>query len=62
MQKNMKCLRCGNPMEKGNTLGTPGGITILKQGDFVGDKIIPFYCKHCGYIELYNERFLNNPE
>ena len=49
-------------MEKGN-LGYSGRtalpITILKKGDFIGDKIIPFYCKNCGYIELFNEKILD---
>ncbi len=47
-------------MAKANSLGTIGGITLLKDGDFVGDKIIPFYCTKCGYIELYNEKFLTS--
>jgi hypothetical protein len=55
-------------MEKGSTLGTLagrpgplGGTTIVKKGDWVGDKIIPFYCKNCGYIELFIEKFLTSP-
>lgn len=51
-------------MEKGS-LGYSGRtalpFTILKKGDFVGDKIIPFYCKNCGYIELFSEKFLTSP-
>jgi len=30
-------------------------ITFAKKGDVFGDKIIPFYCKNRGYIELYKE-------
>jgi len=53
-------------MEKGISLGSVmghpvGGTTIVKKGDFVGDKIIPFYCKNCGYIELFIEKFLKSP-
>ena len=31
----------------------------MKFGDLRGDKVIPFYCKNCGYIELYNEKNLS---
>jgi predicted RNA-binding Zn-ribbon protein involved in translation (DUF1610 family) len=62
------CPKCGGQMEKGSTLGTLagrpgplGGTTIVKKGDWVGDKIIPFYCKNCGYIELFIEKFLTSP-
>ena len=55
-------------MVKGITLGTLGGrpgplggTTIVKKGDFVGDKIIPFYRKNCGYIELFIEKLLTSP-
>jgi predicted nucleic-acid-binding Zn-ribbon protein len=62
MQESMKCPRCGGQLEKGN-LGYSGRtafpITILKKGDFIGDKIIPFYCKNCGHIELFNEKILD---
>jgi predicted nucleic-acid-binding Zn-ribbon protein len=56
-----KCPKCGSQMEKGSSLGSLAGTTILKKGDFVGDKIIPFYCKNCGYIELFIEKFLTSP-
>jgi predicted nucleic-acid-binding Zn-ribbon protein len=58
MQEAKKCPRCRSRMERGSSLGTYGGITMLKKGDLVGDKIIPFYCNNCGYVELYNEKFL----
>ena len=58
MQEIKKCPRCGNQLEKGNSLGARDGLTMLKKGDFLGDNIIPFYCTNCGYIELYNQKFL----
>ena len=35
-----------------------GAVRLVKFGDIRGDKVIPFYCKNCGYIELYNEKNL----
>jgi len=35
-----------------------GAVRLVKFGDVRGDKVIPFYCKNCGYIELYNEKKL----
>jgi hypothetical protein len=29
------------------------GVSLAKKGDILGDRIIPFYCKDCGYIEFY---------
>jgi len=55
----LKCPKCGGIMERGKRLHSYGGVTFLKKGDFrfigFGDKIIPYYCKACGYIELYKE-------
>jgi len=65
MQESKKCPKCGSQMEKGVSLGSfmghpLGGSTIVKKGDFAGDKIVPFYCKNCGYIELFIEKFLTS--
>jgi len=53
-----KCPKCGGEMEKGARLTfhgrwpIPEAVTLAKEGDFYGDKIIPFYCRNCWYIEL----------
>ncbi len=56
-RKVMKCPKCGGEMEKGRRI--TGYLTIAvrftKKDDLKGDMIIPFYCKNCGYIELYKE-------
>lgn len=60
MSKIRKCPKCKGEMELGNNL-TPasihyvGEVKLRKIGDWVGDKIVPFFCKKCGYIELYKE-------
>jgi predicted nucleic-acid-binding Zn-ribbon protein len=46
-------------MERANSLATYGGITLLKKGDWMGDKIVPFHCVNCGYIELYSEKIVD---
>jgi len=57
--KAKKCPKCGGEMEKGARITSaargwiPQAVTLAKEGDFYGDKIIPFYCRKCCYIELY---------
>jgi predicted nucleic-acid-binding Zn-ribbon protein len=31
------------------------GVSLAKKGDVIGDRIIPHYCRNCGYIEFYKE-------
>lgn len=50
-----KCPKCDGEMKQGSRLASYGGVRFAKEGDFVGDVIIPFYCKNCGFIELYKE-------
>jgi predicted nucleic-acid-binding Zn-ribbon protein len=56
------CPKCGNVMTQGNlALGSAmqfprPGLRLLKSGDHFGDKVVPYYCQKCGYIELYNEK------
>ncbi len=32
-----------------------GEFRILKEGDIYGDRALAFYCKDCGFVELYKE-------
>jgi hypothetical protein len=48
----------GNEMIRTDYLSGYGAVRLMKFGDLRGDKVIPFYCKNCGYIELYNEKNL----
>ena len=45
-------------MAEGDQLSGYGPVQLVKTGDLRGDKVVPFYCKTCGYIELYNEKNL----
>lgn len=52
-----KCPKCGGDMAAGDARVSHSayGLRLAKFGDIVGDRIIPFYCTECGYIELYKE-------
>lgn len=30
-------------------------VSVAKKGDLIGDKIVPYYCGKCGYIEFYKK-------
>ena len=51
-----KCPKRGGEMVEGKRLVGYVRISLAKKGDVFGDNIIPFYCKNCGYIELYKEK------
>jgi len=60
-----KCPKCSGEMEKGRRITGYWAIAIrfTKKDDlFKGDMIIPFYCKNCGYIELYKTPPAPTPE
>jgi predicted nucleic-acid-binding Zn-ribbon protein len=45
-------------MKQASYLSGYGAARLMKPGDLRGDKVIPFYCENCGYIEFYNEKNL----
>jgi len=57
MSEVKKCPKCGGEMEKGARI--TGYLTIAvrftRMSDLKGDMIIPYYCKKCGFIELFKE-------
>ena len=56
MSEVKKCPKCGGEMKKGKGLaGGYGIIRFVKIGDLRGDMAFAFYCKNCGFIELYKE-------
>ena len=54
-----KCPKCGGEMVEADRLVAHtrvlAGVSLAKKGDLVGDKIIPYYCGKCGYIEFYKK-------
>ena len=52
-----KCPKCGGVMEKGGCLTAYVTSVKLqstnKEKQLLDDSVIPFYCKKCGYLELY---------
>lgn len=56
MSEVKKCPKCGGEMEKaGRMVSMSGGGMTFAKRDFMANLIIPFYCKKCGYIELYRK-------
>ncbi len=61
MSEGKTCPKCGGEMEEGERMTSfahgwiPQAVKFAKKKDIYGDKIVPFYCKRCGYIELYKE-------
>jgi len=60
MSEIKKCSKCGEEMEKGKDLRPDsihyvGSVHFRKTDDWIGDVIVPFCCKKCGYIELYKK-------
>ena len=54
--------KCGGEMASGEAMVGYGvwgfaraRFRLKKPGDKVGDRIIPYYCKSCGYIEFYKK-------
>jgi predicted nucleic-acid-binding Zn-ribbon protein len=61
MYQPKACPKCGGQMEAGKELSDYNVVKLVKSSDnrvFGGDKVIPFHCETCGYIELYNENKL----
>lgn len=57
MQDLKKCPKCGNTLERGNL---SYWINLQKKDDIFGDKIVPYHCNRCGYIEFYSQKFLKD--
>jgi predicted nucleic-acid-binding Zn-ribbon protein len=59
MSEAKKCPKCGGEMEAGRSLIATHAhfweVLLSKKGDWYGDKVIPFFCKNCGFIEIYKE-------
>jgi len=50
-----ECPKCGGEVVKGEVRTYGGVFSLRKLKDIVGDRIQAFYCRNCGYIELYKE-------
>jgi hypothetical protein len=43
-------------MSSDRKLGLYTEVTLKKGDEYVGGRINVFYCKNCGFIELYREK------
>ncbi len=50
-----KCPKCGSEMINDKQLGSYIELTLRTKSQYVGDKVLTFYCANCGFIELYKE-------
>ena len=56
-----KCPKCGGKVERAESLYTSlflidsKAVVLETSKSRFGEKIIPFFCKNCGYMELYKE-------
>ncbi len=60
MNEVKKCPKCGSEMKREDKLTGYGFIAVKSapKSSEGRDKIVPFYCPNCGYVELYNEVYL----
>ena len=56
MNEFNKCPKCNGEMIQGEFLkNLPKVVVISKEGRRSFDKVIPTYCKKCGFVEIYKE-------
>jgi predicted nucleic-acid-binding Zn-ribbon protein len=60
MSEGKKCPKCGGEMKRGS-LVSYGKVRVLKEGDLQGDGIQTYYCRNCGFVELYKEPSSKEP-
>lgn len=56
MSEVKKCPKCSGEMVQGEFLkNLPKVIVFPKKGRRSFDRVIPTYCKKCGFMEIYKE-------
>jgi len=60
MDEPRKCPKRGGDMGSDKKLGLYTEVTLRKGDEYVGERINVFYCKNCGFIELYKENTEGN--
>ena len=56
MSEVKKCPKCGGGMIEGEFLKNLPKVRVSsEEGRRRFDRVIPFYCKKCGFVELYRE-------
>jgi len=56
MSRVKKCPKCGGEMIEGEFLKNIPKVTIVpKKGRKRYDRVVPTYCKNCGFLEIYKE-------
>jgi predicted nucleic-acid-binding Zn-ribbon protein len=55
MSEVKKCPKCGGEMVEGEFLKNIPKVTSFPKKGRSWDRVIPTYCKNCGFIEIYKE-------
>jgi predicted nucleic-acid-binding Zn-ribbon protein len=56
MREVKNCPKCNGEMVQGEFLkNLPKVFVFLKEGRRSFDRVIPTYCKKCGFMEIYKE-------
>jgi len=56
MSEVKKCPKCNGEMVRGEFLkNLPKVVVFPMEGRRSFDKVIPIYCKKCGFMEIYKE-------
>ena len=56
MSRLEKCPKCGGEMVQGEFLkNLPKMVVFSGEGRRSLDRVIPTYCKNCGFTEIYKE-------
>ena len=55
-----KCPKCDEDIVEGMDLAVryslrDMSVSFRKKGDWLGDRVTPYLCKKCGFVELYKE-------
>jgi predicted RNA-binding Zn-ribbon protein involved in translation (DUF1610 family) len=54
MEEEKTCPKCGSKMLSDLKFGSGAvEMSLFKEGEFKGDDVKAFYCRKCGFMELY---------
>ncbi len=62
LTEDKTCPKCGSRMLSDKTLGSGAiGISLIYENEFRGDDVKTYYCRKCGFMELYRAENKRRP-